>query len=177
MKGRGTASAIQALVRWISRGLAMVGLVTLLLLASATIVDGLLRWAINQPIDAVRDLGSVIVAASMSCCLPLVLASRANITVRFISTFVGGRGSRIANMVAACLVVVVLGGMSYEFYLFAGESFSVGETTPLLGIPAAPFWYWVDAMMVIAAIVQITTAIEEAAGFFTSGPPVPPHGG
>jgi TRAP-type transport system small permease protein len=154
----------------------MVGLLALLLLATATIVDGLLRWAINQPIDAVRDLGGVIAAAAMSCCLPLVFASRANITVRFISTFVGGQSSRIANIVAACLVVAVLGGMSYEFYLFAGESFRGGETTPLLGIPVAPFWYWVDAMMGTAAIVQVTTAIEEAAELFASDLPVSPHG-
>jgi TRAP-type C4-dicarboxylate transport system permease small subunit len=158
----------EPLVRLITSGLAITGLVAMLLLACATLIDGFLRWAINQPIDAVRDLGSVVAAAAMSSCIPYVIANRANITIRFVSNFIGGWSSRIADIVAACLIVVVLVGMAYEFYLFASQALRVGEMTPLLGIPVAPFWYWVDAMLALASVVQAKIVVDDITGISDS---------
>jgi TRAP-type transport system small permease protein len=142
--------------------LAIAGLLAMLLFAIGTIADGLLRWAINLPIDVVRDIGNLVAAGAMACCVPHMLLTRSSITIRFISAFIGGRPSQWADTFAAACVAIVLGGMVWQFYRFAGSTARAHETSPLLAIPVAPFWYFVDAILAIALAVQILVICEQA---------------
>ena len=50
---------------------------------------------------------------------------------------------------------VIIFFIALEFYWYARDIAKSGETTLLLGIPTAPFWYAVDAILWLAALVQI----------------------
>jgi TRAP-type C4-dicarboxylate transport system permease small subunit len=151
--------------RWCARAIAVLGLGLLLCLAVATIADGLLRYVVASPIDAVRDLGGMIAAIAVACCIPIVMLERGNITIRFVSTFVGPRAGRLADAVAALLVEAVLVGMAWQFYRFARQAGMDGNATWMLHVPTAPFWWIVDVLVWIGAAMQALVATEYLAGY------------
>ncbi len=149
-----------------TRALSAVGLAGLLVLALMTLLDGLARWLLNQPIEGVRDLGAVIVALAVTCCLPVGLMERSNISIRVASHALGERAGRLLDAVAAILVCAVMAAFSWQFYVFAGKIARAGETTWILKIPTAPFWFAVFGILALAWLVQIIIVVLELGRLF-----------
>jgi TRAP-type C4-dicarboxylate transport system permease small subunit len=149
--------------RLLARGLAVAGLLLLMGLAVATLCDGLLRFFFGRPIDAVRDVNAMIVALAASACIPLAMIERTNITIRFLTTFIGVRTGRFADICAGILVAVTLTGMALQFFVFANQARRGGDVTWILGIPTAPSWFVVDAMLWIALLCQLIALSRDIA--------------
>jgi TRAP-type C4-dicarboxylate transport system permease small subunit len=132
-------------------------------LAVMTLADGLLRWLANRPIEGVRDLGAVIVAIAVCCCIPVGLMERANISIRVARDLLGERASRVLDAFAAFAAFAVIGAMAWQFTVYAGKIARVGETTWILKIPTAPFWYVVAGILWLAVAVQLIVLILEIA--------------
>lgn len=130
-----------------ARAAAVVGLLILLAYAAMTLADGLSRSVFSQPIELVGDLGSVTVAVAVSCCFPLAYLQRSNITIKFFA-------SRVLDAAAAVVVTVVAGLVARQMFVFAVGEFRGGDTTLMLGIKTAPFWFAVAAAMALAALTQ-----------------------
>jgi TRAP-type C4-dicarboxylate transport system permease small subunit len=143
-----------------TRALSVLGLVALMILAFLTLANGLLRWAINQPISGVVDVGALAIAIAVCCCMPVALMERSHIAFR-LAAALSPRLGRVLDALAAVAVAVVLALMAYEFHLYADSLVASGERTYVLKIPAAPFWYAADAILWIAVAVQlIVVAVE-----------------
>ena len=132
-------------------------------LAVMTLADGLLRWLANRPIEGVRDLGAVIVAIAVCCCIPVGLMERANISIRVAKDLLGERASRVLEAFAALASLAVIGAMAWQFTVYAGKIARVGETTWILKIPTAPFWYVVAGILWLAVAVQLIVLILDIA--------------
>lgn len=145
----------EAAARTLARGLAAIGLGALLIFAATTIADGLLRFFLASPIDAVRDLGGLVAAFAVACCIPLAIIERSSITIRFVTSFVGPRAGRFADIAAAVLVEIVLVLMAWRFVLYAKQAVLDGNSTWMLRIPTAPVWAAVAAMIIVAAAMQL----------------------
>lgn len=144
-----------------TRALSGAGLVALMFVAVMTLADGLMRWLANQPIEGVRDLGAVAIALAVACCLPVGLMERGNITIRVAESWLGPAAGKVLDAFAALAVLAVVGAMAWQFTLFAGKIARAGETTWVLKIPTAPFWYGVAAIFWCALVVQcIVVALE-----------------
>jgi TRAP-type C4-dicarboxylate transport system permease small subunit len=128
-----------------------------------TLADGLLRWLANRPVEGVRDLGAVIVAVAVCCCIPVGLMERANISIRVARDLLGERASRVLDAFAALAALAVIGAMAWQFTVFAGKIARVGETTWILKIPTAPFWYVVAGILWLAVAVQLIVLILDIA--------------
>lgn len=136
-----------------TRGLSVLGLFALMVLAFITLANGLLRWAINQPIAGVVDVGALAIAIAVSCCIPVSMMERSHITFRLVSS-VNPMLGRLLDVLADTVVAIVLGLMAWQFWVYAGELVQTGERTYVLKIPAAPFWYASGAIFWIATAVQ-----------------------
>ncbi len=157
-----------------TRALSVVGLLALMALAVMTLADGTLRWLANKPIEGVRDLGGVAVAVAIACCIPVGLMERANITIRIADTVFGARVSRVLDAVAALAVAIVMGAMAWQFSVYAGKIAHANETTWVLKIPTAPFWYVVSAILWAAVAVQVIVFLLDVGrclGRTHGGPP------
>jgi TRAP-type C4-dicarboxylate transport system permease small subunit len=137
-----------------TRALSVVGLVALMVLASITLANGLMRWLANQPIAGVVDVGALAVAIAVSCCIPVSLMERSHISFRLVSAMHPGLG-RALDVLADIAVAAVLAGMAWQFWIYSGELVATGERTYVLKIPAAPFWYAADVILWIAVAVQL----------------------
>jgi hypothetical protein len=164
--------AVERGVIFASRVLAVIGLCGLLLLAVMTLADGLLRSLANHPVDAVRDLGGMVAAMSVACCLPLALLERSNITIRFVGSLCDDAAGAAAERFAALVALVVVAGMAAEFFVFAAAAAHNGDATWILNIATAPFWYVVDAMFWVATLAQLVVTVRVCQGIAL---PMPRH--
>jgi TRAP-type C4-dicarboxylate transport system permease small subunit len=144
----------------LARALAVIGLGALLCFAVMTMADGLLRFFLARPIDAVRDVGGLVAAFAVACCIPVAIIERSNITIRLLTSVVGPRTGRVADLAAAVLVEIVLLLMTWQFVIFANQARLTGTATWMLRIPAAPFWSAVAVVLGISALLQIVVGIK-----------------
>jgi TRAP-type C4-dicarboxylate transport system permease small subunit len=145
-----------------TRALSVIGLVALMGLAAMTLADGLLRWLANRPIEGVRDLGGLAIAVAISCCLPIVMMERGNITIRLGRLFSERLGCAL-DAFAAFVVCAVLAAAAWQIWIYAGKLAQARETTFVLQIPTAPFWFGVDAILWAAVLVQAIVALRDTA--------------
>jgi TRAP-type transport system small permease protein len=148
-----------------TRALSALGLVALMILAGLTLADGLARWLANQPIEGVRDVGALAIAVAIACCLPVGLMEKSNITIRLAESAFGARVGRALDVFAAVLVTIVVALMAWQFFVYAEKIARANETTWILKIPRAPFWYVVAWILVAAVVVQLIVVVLEAARF------------
>jgi TRAP-type C4-dicarboxylate transport system permease small subunit len=148
-----------------TRFLSIVGLIALMILAFLTLANGLLRWAVNQPIAGVVDVGALAIAIAVCCCLPVALMERSHVSFRVVSKL-SPRLGRILDAAAAVAVAVVLALMTYEFWIYAQSLVASGERTYVLKLPAAPFWFAATATLAIAVLVQLVVVAAEVARLF-----------
>jgi TRAP-type C4-dicarboxylate transport system permease small subunit len=152
------------LVAAASRVLAAVGLGILLILAFFTMMDGILRAAINQPIDLVREIGDLVAAVGAACCLPIALLERSNITLRALSGIKMPGVVRAVETFAASLVLIILIAVAWQFVSFAQKTAQAGDVTWLMNVPKAPFWFVVAGILWIAALVQLFVLFDAVSG-------------
>ncbi len=146
----------------LTKVLARAGMLLLLAFAISTLFDGALRWLFGRPLDIVRDCGGVVVAVAISCCFPLLVLERGNIVITFIDTVLGRFGNRLLNSFAALCTAAICFALAWQFLVHANNLRRGTETTALLGIPTAPFWYIVDANFWLCAVAQCVVLIQTA---------------
>jgi C4-dicarboxylate transporter, DctM subunit len=151
---------IDRVAKTLARSLAVIGLGALLCFAVMTMADGLLRFFFARPIDAVRDVGGLVAAFAVVCCMPVAIVERSNITIRFVSSLAGPRAGRVADIAAAILVEVVLILMTWQFVIFANQARLTGTATWMMRIPAAPLWGAVAVILGISALLQVVVGSQ-----------------
>jgi TRAP-type C4-dicarboxylate transport system permease small subunit len=162
---------IDRAAKLLAQALAVLGLGALLCFAVMTMADGLLRFFFARPIDAVRDVGGLVAAFAVACCIPVAIVERSNITIRFVSGVVGPRAGQIADLFAAILVEIILVLMTWQFVLFANQARLTESATWMLRIPSAPVWAAVALVLGISAVLQIVVGIKILRGDFPDGSP------
>lgn len=151
---------IEATALAAARALAVLGLVILIGYAAMTLLDGLSRSLADSPIEAVRDLGGVVVAVAVSCCFPLAYLQRSNITIEFASLFLGRGIGRALDAAAAILVTIIAVVIARQLFIHAHNEFRGGDSTVMLEIKTAPFWFAVAIIMSFAAVTQAVVALR-----------------
>src|SRR5581483_6007805 len=150
-------AALERLTLTATRALSVVGLIVLMGLAAMTLADGLLRWLANKPIEGVRDLGGLAIAVAIACCIPVGLVERGNIAIRLGEHLHRGLGR---------VVAAVLATAAWQFWIYAAKLARAHETTFVLQIPLAPFWFGVDLILWAAVLVQLIVAARDWARLF-----------
>ena len=162
---------IDRATKLLAQALAVLGLGALLCFAVMTMADGLLRFFFARPIDAVRDVGGLVAAFAVACCIPVAIVERSNITIRFLSAIVGPRAGRVADVAAAILVEIVLMLMTWQFVVFANQARVTGTATWMLRIPTAPVWGAVALILGISAVLQIVVGVKILRGDYPDAHP------
>lgn len=170
------------LERWtipFTRMVAFLGLVALLALAAVILANAALSWLFTAPIDGVRDWVKLIVAIAIAACLPSVLATRQNITIRFLGRITSPRRERILELFGAVVTWLVLALLAWQLQDYVVELRETGETTENLGMPIAPWWQGVTILFYLGVAIQalvVVSAVRDVARGRTSPPhaPAPP---
>lgn len=84
-----------------------------------------------------------------------------NITLHFLGSLGPPIIGRILDAFAALVVGVVYVALAWQFTLFSRKMGQAHETTWVLKIPVAPFWYVVAAILWLSVCVQAIVLILE----------------
>ena len=152
----------------ISRFIALVGLAGLLILASATVLDVLLRWLLNKPIVGLNDTYSMFAAIIIASSFPVTMALRGNVTIRFVGKVLGRRMSNILDAFGNLVATVIFFLMTWQLWRYADMLYQDGETTWVLNWPVSPWWRIITFLVMvnipvafIMAVASIHSAIKK----------------
>ena len=150
----------------ITRGIALIGLALLLLIASATVLDVLLRWLFNNPIVGLADTYSLFMAMILASCFPLCIYNRGNVTIRFLGNILGPRGKNILDAFGNLITMIIFALMAWQLWRFTDELALDVETTWVLNLPVSPWWRVVTILIFICTPVTFVTFIQYAKAAF-----------
>jgi len=139
--------------RW-TRAIAVAGFVLLLLVALGTTMDVLLRWIANAPIKGLNDINGLVVAIVIASCLPLVIAERQNISIRFLGDALGAPPSRWLEALGSAALLVFVALVGWQLVLHTAGMAESGRTTWHLRIPVTPWWSVATAIVLLCIPAQ-----------------------
>lgn len=147
----------------LTRGIALAGLLCFVAVALVTIVDVLMRWLFNSPIDGVEEISRLVVAIAIASFFPSALVERHHIAITFVGSAAGPRINAWLEAFAAVVTSLFFLVLGWEFIHYTGQLVDAGETTWILGWPVAPWWAVTTLFMLICVPVQLVVLAVEMA--------------
>lgn len=154
----------------LSRLLALVGFFGLLILASMTTIDILMRWLLAMPLQGVNDISAVVMAVVISSCVPANLAFKQNIRVEMLGAAAGLRMERVLEAFASLLTLVFIVLIAWQFIPYTWGLKIGGNTTWVLHWPLWPWWAVSTFMLIFAALVQAVVFADDVLCIFKTSP-------
>jgi tripartite ATP-independent transporter DctM subunit len=154
-------NALDRVERWcagITRPIAFLGVIGMLVVSGLTLLDILLRWLANSGIRGANEIVAMLFAVTITACLPYGVAERINLKVDLLESWIRGRLAAWTNAVGLCLLLVFLVLLTWHIGAYAGELVAQHRITIILRLPVAPFIYGVAVLLGIAALVQVVIA-------------------
>jgi TRAP-type C4-dicarboxylate transport system permease small subunit len=158
------------IVRW-TRAIALFGLAALLVVSGATMLDVALRWLLNRPIKGLIDITELAVAIVLAACLPVVVAQRQNITIRFLGRGLGPRATRWLDAFGSAVLFVFVTLIAWQLAVYTVELAQSNRTTWLLRIPVTPYWAVATAICALCVPVQAVATVADVARAIVGAPP------
>lgn len=151
------AAPAAATARRLARGMAVVAIGGLLLLALGTAFDVTARYVFAMPIRGFVDVSALAGAVLLAACMPHVVASRGNIAVDFLGHRLGPAAARALDRFAALVTTAFFALMAWQYVRHALELRATGETMPVLRWPVWPWWAAVAVCIAVTAAVGLAT--------------------
>ena len=149
-------------IRKITRWIAMIGLVCMVVLTLATIADVLGRWLFNHPIHGVHDLFKLVIAVVVGSFFPATLIERHHIAITFLGNALGRKAGQVLNTFANAGMLVFLAVMAWQLILYVIDTRDAGETTWILQWSVAPWWGIATLCVILCLPVQLFITLKDA---------------
>jgi TRAP-type transport system small permease protein len=165
---------LEALAAKISKYIALIGIIGLVMLCCATIADVLGRWLFNSPIKGVRDTYILFMGIIIASSLPLAIAERGNVCMRFMDSFLSFRVQKALEAFGGLMLMAVIGVAAWKVWVYANDLARAHETTWLIGWQVAPWWRLCACILAYCIPVAMILFIEDIKSMITgkkqSGP-------
>ena len=148
---RAFSRRFDAVTRWA----AFLGFLLLLIVAAATVVDVLMRWLFQSPIEGLDDISHLAFAIIIVACFPAGLLQGHNITIRFLGKAVGDRGGYWLEVLGAALTLFFFAMIAWQLVVHTGQAHSSGDTTMTVEAITWPWWLGATAIVILCVPVQI----------------------
>ena len=145
----------------VARLCALFGMLALVAFVLMTIVDVMMRWLFNSPINGVADVGPLIVAIVTTAFFPFALAERHNVSIGFLGGFLGPRAQVWLEAFAALVTWIFFILLAWQIVRYTIELRQLGQTTWVVQMPVAPWWAVVSFFIVVCVVVQVSVVIAE----------------
>lgn len=153
----------------VSRAMALIGFLGLLILALMTSIDITSRAMFGAPLHGVNDVSAIVMAIVIAACVPANLAARQNITVEFLGNMLGRRGKAFLDGFGGLFTLGFIALMAWQFIPYSMEVTQSGQTTWVLKLPIAPGWWIATVLLVISVPVQFVVVLFDFSRAFRAG--------
>jgi tripartite ATP-independent transporter DctM subunit len=138
----------------LTRPIAFIGVLGMLIAAGITVIDVLMRWIASTAITALNEITAMVFAVAVAACIPAGLAGRVNLKIDILARWLTGRVAEWLDAVGSLLLLIFFLVLTWRIAVFAGSLDAQGRTTLILGWPMAPFIYAVAFLLGIGTLVQ-----------------------
>jgi TRAP-type C4-dicarboxylate transport system permease small subunit len=122
-------------------------------------VDVAGRYGFNAPIPGASELTGLGLSLLIFGALPIVTARSEHVSVSLLHLVLGEFGRRIERGVLLFVSFAVLSVMAWRLWVKAGALAAYRDGSSYLGIPLAPFCYFMSAMTALAAFVVVLQVV------------------
>ncbi|PVH28695.1 TRAP transporter large permease subunit [Pararhodobacter oceanensis] len=139
----------------ITEKIAALGVIGILGIGFVTVLDVLLRFFFNNPIDGLNEITAPLLALGVAACLPAGASGRVNITIDFMQTLVGTLGFAWLRALGSGLLLIFLTVVVWRLFALAERYTMVGRTSNLLELPVGLILYVVTSVVALTLFVQL----------------------
>lgn len=148
-----------AFVDRLTRRVAFIALVGLLLVAIATMIDVLLRWLFSAPIEGYEEVSSLLFAIIIAACFPAGLLQGRNITIRFLGKALGERATLWLEAIGSIATFFFFAVAAWQVARFAVDETENLRFTQTLEMLTGPWWIVVSIILVACVPVQFAIMV------------------
>ncbi|WP_084657743.1 TRAP transporter large permease subunit [Natronohydrobacter thiooxidans] len=152
------AEQIEAVLRTVSRPVALAGVLGMLAVAGVTVAAVILRWVGAGGIVAINEIVGMAFAVAVAATLPAATAQRVHLKIDLLGPVMGPRLRQWMELLGSLLLLLFLILLAREVQAYAGRMVSGGRTTTILGWPIGPFMQAVAVLFWATAAVQAVIA-------------------
>jgi C4-dicarboxylate transporter, DctM subunit len=138
----------------LTRPIAFLGVIGMLVAAGTTVIDVLLRWLANSGVSALNEIVALAFAVAVTACIPAGLARGVNLTIDLLQARFSRRLAAWLQAVGALLLLAFFALLAWRIAAYAGSLADRGATTVIRGWPQAPFFFAAAALLGIGVLVQ-----------------------
>ncbi len=143
-----------------SNRLALIGGLSLIIMALITMISIFGRTLLDRPIPGDIELAQLLTAFAISSFLPWCQVQKAHVFVDFFTTSTSPTVQHTLQRFGLLLLAVIFGVLAWRTMMAAGSALQTSETTMLLSIPI-----WVHSVVLIpgfllASLMAVMQAIE-----------------
>ncbi|GEQ98896.1 hypothetical protein JCM17844_25330 [Iodidimonas gelatinilytica] len=135
-----------------AKGLAVVGLVLLLVQGVSITIDALARWVLSTPVHGLEDANGLLIAVTLSCFLPLLMARRGNITIGFIGRAMGQKAHLWLDAFGQTLTTAFFAVLVWHYGLYALDLGT--QHTVIVELPKRPAALMATGLLGVTLLVQ-----------------------
>ena len=147
----------------LTRRIAFGGVLTMLIVATVSIADVILRGVADSPIVGLNEITEVFFAVAIAACFPAGLTRRIHITVDLLADRYGRRLTAWLKLAGAVTLFWMFSLLAWRLGDIAAELAEAQDTTVILEIPTWPFVWMVAGLVTLGAISQFVVIGVEAA--------------
>jgi tripartite ATP-independent transporter DctM subunit len=144
----------------LTRPLAALGVLGMLIAAGATVIDVTLRSLANGGVIALNEITSMAFAIAITACIPAGLAGGVNLKIDIFSRWMPGRLVVWLDVLGAWSLLVFFALLARYVEIYATKLAAQGRTTVILGWPYAPFMQAIVVLLAISTVVQAVITIN-----------------
>ena len=147
-------ASIEAALTEFAKRIALVAVISILVIAFATVTDIVLRNFFATSLYGLNEVVTLLVAIGVACCIPYGLASGAAITVDLLSARASKRWQAWMSLLSTALTFLFFAILGWRLVASALETWQAGETTMMTNILKAPFFLAMGTAICYAALLQ-----------------------
>lgn len=151
------------LVNGVSRAVGYVSAALLVAMGGLTIADVLMRYLFNHPIRGTLELLDVLMALFVFAGLASNTASGGDVLADFLTDKWPPFVRRALDCFSAALGAAMYGLIAWGMFQQARKAAAIGDMTPALLLPVAPFQFAVAFGALLLASVYVTRSLAIAA--------------
>lgn len=145
--------ALEARVKKWTRGIAMLGLICLLIQAIAIVTDVAMRWLFNSPLFGMEDINGMLITVIIASFFPALLIERGNVTINFLGMFLGSAKAEWLNAFGQFVTLLFFIVATWQMALYC--LFVAPQTTLILELPVMPVWLLTALLISLCIPVQL----------------------
>ena len=159
----GGEPVVSGAIERLTRMLALIGGVLMLVTIAITIVSVTGRYAFSQPVPGDYELVELICAVGIFLFFPYTHATNSNISALFFTSSLPLRYQRALDVIHDVVFMLVAAMLTWRLAAGLADKFSTGESSMLIGIPlwwAYSFAVLSMALLTVVCVWRITAGMK-----------------